>query len=114
MNPPYPRIWIWSLFCGARWHSLRRKGEKTSSFYKSFSNSLLTYLRTYSIILDFGFWILDLTLDFGISQKMDQNQPISPCNGETPFRRAWVSWRVVSSIGELRGCTISGNRQHAG
>ena len=32
----------------------------------------------------------------------------------TPFRRPWVSWRVVSSIGELRGCTISGNRQHAG
>ena len=32
----------------------------------------------------------------------------------TPFRRPYVSWRVVSSIGELRGCTISGTRQHAG
>ena len=32
----------------------------------------------------------------------------------TPFRRPWVSWRVVSSIGELRGCTISGNMKHAG
>ena len=32
----------------------------------------------------------------------------------TPFRRPWVSWRVVSSIGELRGCKISGTRKHAG
>ena len=32
----------------------------------------------------------------------------------TPFRRPYVSWRVVSSIGDLRGCTISGTRQHAG
>jgi len=22
-------IWIWSLFFGTRWHSLRRKGERT-------------------------------------------------------------------------------------
>ena len=32
----------------------------------------------------------------------------------TPFRRPWVSWRVVSSIGELRGCKNSGTRKHAG
>ena len=32
----------------------------------------------------------------------------------TPFRRPWVSWRVVSSIGELRGCTISAGSQDAG
>ena len=32
----------------------------------------------------------------------------------TPFRRPWVSWRLVSSIGELRGCTLSAGSQDAG
>ena len=29
----------------------------------------------------------------------------------TPFRRPWVSWRVISNIGELRGCMISASSQ---
>ena len=57
----------------------------------------------------------DIEPDLGVYSLIlwSQNQSISPSMA-TPFRRPWVSWRVVSSIGELRGCTISGNRQDAG